>query len=154
MVDVEIKWLAESNTGSLWQSQKLIQGLLIPIQWLNHKVTIFQHYTVIFYLYVLLTSTCSVKRALNAIRKNYFLSPVIPMVGLKSPDPSQIWMEVQKTLPPVCEKGLFVANATLLAHFLSVLRACLTIHLLNLQICVFEKLPDAICPELQSTHQK
>lgn len=39
MVDAKNKWLAESNTGSLWQSKKLIQELLIPIHCLNHKTT-------------------------------------------------------------------------------------------------------------------
>lgn len=36
-MDAEIKWLAASNTGSLWQSQKLIHELLIPILCLNQK---------------------------------------------------------------------------------------------------------------------
>ena len=40
MVDAEIKCLAETNTGSLWQSQKLFQELLIPIHCLNHKTIV------------------------------------------------------------------------------------------------------------------
>lgn len=40
MVDAEIEWLAESNTESMWQSQKLIQELLIPIHCLNRKTIV------------------------------------------------------------------------------------------------------------------
>lgn len=55
MVDAEIKWLAESNTASLWQSQKLIQELLIPIHCLNHKTVVSSN---LYYYFVPLYVVC------------------------------------------------------------------------------------------------
>lgn len=107
---------------------------------------VFQCWKTFFTCIYCWTSTRSVKRALSAIKKHHFLSPVISMVGLKSPDPSQTWMEVHEPLTPQFVDTQHCQPISCLF--------CLTVHLLNLQICVFEKLPDAICPGLQSTRNK
>ena len=139
-----MKWLAESNTGRLWQSGKPVQELLIPIHCLHHKTIVSSS----LYYYFVPVHICPhhalLKELLIPLENTSSYLWQLPRLASQALIRPQTWMEVQDPLPPLfpdaphwqptspqsCEH--IPADVPPPPTFSSTV--CSTVYLLNLQI--------------------